>query len=614
MTRSAIARSATRSLPPARQQLETMLAMSMPRQPHFALMLVAAWLLVVLQLVMQDWSSLTVVIGDSDDAMRLVQVHRFLAGQGWFDLHEARTAPPLGYDSHWSRLIDAGLVGLFLAFRTITDAALAERLMLAVWPVLWLVSTIGAVAAVAWRLGGREAALVVLLLAVLGVPGWSQYRLGRIDHHNVQIALALLAVATTVWSDRVRWAGGAAGAATGLALAIGLEGMPLLVLCGTALTLRYMLDADAAPALRHYGSSLAVGALAAFLVTVPPEHWGQVACDAIAINSAAAVVAAGVALAAAATLVTGTRLSTRCLAGAAAGVLALAVFALIEPRCLGGPYALVDAGVRSVWLDRVNEMQSLFALMQTRPVTGLACAAFPATALAALAIVAPGLRRDFAFLTAGAAFLLALAIMIGMIKFYDYTLWLGAPVVAVAALDICRRLRLESMVARFVVALLLTPVTVSVAAITIASATGANTGAAVNPEREACLRRESYAALAQLPPGLVATNQVGWGPFVLAWTPHAVLAAPYHRLSASILPAHRVFAGPPDEAHAILTGMRATYVMTCANAAPALRGPGTEAPDPASLAARLRAGDVPGWLEPVRATQGKAIAVYRVTR
>jgi len=614
MTRSAIARSATRSLPPARQQLETMLAMSMPRQPHFALMLVAAWLLVVLQLVMQDWSSLTVVIGDSDDAMRLVQVHRFLAGQGWFDLHEARIAPPLGYDSHWSRLIDAGLVGLFLAFRTITDAALAERLMLAVWPVLWLVPTIGAVAAVAWRLGGREAALVVLLLAVLGVPGWSQYRLGRIDHHNVQIALALLAVATTVWSDRVRWAGGAAGAATGLALAIGLEGMPLLVLCGTALTLRYMLDADAAPALRHYGSSLAVGALAAFLVTVPPEHWGQVACDAIAINSAAAVVAAGVALAAAATLVTGTRLSTRCLAGAAAGVLALAVFALIEPRCLGGPYALVDAGVRSVWLDRVNEMQSLFALMQTRPVTGLACAAFPATALAALAIVAPGLRRDFAFLTAGAAFLLALAIMIGMIKFYDYTLWLGAPVVAVAALDICRRLRLESMVARFVVALLLTPVTVSVAAITIASATGANTGAAVNPEREACLRRESYAALAQLPPGLVATNQVGWGPFVLAWTPHAVLAAPYHRLSASILPAHRVFAGPPDEAHAILTGMRATYVMTCANAAPALRGPGTEAPDPASLAARLRAGDVPGWLEPVRATQGKAIAVYRVTR
>src|SRR5215470_1345059 len=318
MTRSAIARSPAGILPARRWRERRRATMSLSRQPHFALLLVAAWLLVVLQLLIQDWSSLTVVIGDSDDAMRLVQVHRFLAGQNWFDLHEARIAPPLGYDSHWSRLIDAGLAGLFLAFRSIADAPLAERLMLAAWPVLWLVPTIGAAAAAAWRLGGREAALVVLLLAVLGVPGWSQYRLGRIDHHNAQIALALLAVAGTVWSDRVRWAGCAAGAATGLALAIGLEGMPLLALCGAALTLRYMLAADAAPALRHYGLSLAVGALAAFLVTVPPAHWGQVACDAIAINSVAAVVAAGAALTAAATLVTGARLSSRCLAGGAA--------------------------------------------------------------------------------------------------------------------------------------------------------------------------------------------------------------------------------------------------------------------------------------------------------
>src|SRR5215470_10381762 len=236
--------------------------MSSSRQPHFALLLVAAWLLVVLQLLIQDWSSLTVVIGDSDDAMRLVQVHRFLAGQNWFDLHEARIAPPLGYDSHWSRLIDAGLAGLFLAFQSVVDAPFAERLMLAVWPVLWLIPTIGAAAAIAWRLAGREAALIVLLMAVLGVPGWSQFRLGRIDHHNVQIALSLLAVAATVWSDRVRWAAYAAGAVTGLALAVGLESLLLLALCGAALALRYMYDADAAPPLRAYGMSLAASALA----------------------------------------------------------------------------------------------------------------------------------------------------------------------------------------------------------------------------------------------------------------------------------------------------------------------------------------------------------------
>src|SRR5262245_5223848 len=119
-----VLRPVRQSVRPWREPRRT--SMAPPRQPHFALLLGAAWLLVVLQLAVQDWSSLVVAIGDSDDAMRLVQVHRFLAGQNWYDLHEARIAPPLGYDSHWSRLIDAGLAGLFLAFQSVVDAPFAE--------------------------------------------------------------------------------------------------------------------------------------------------------------------------------------------------------------------------------------------------------------------------------------------------------------------------------------------------------------------------------------------------------------------------------------------------------------------------------------------------------
>ena len=43
--------------------------------------------------------------------MRLVQMRGFIDGHGWFNLHEARLGPPDGYDTHWSRLIDAGLAG-----------------------------------------------------------------------------------------------------------------------------------------------------------------------------------------------------------------------------------------------------------------------------------------------------------------------------------------------------------------------------------------------------------------------------------------------------------------------------------------------------------------------
>jgi hypothetical protein len=89
--------------------------MSSRRLPSFALLLGLAWLLAVLQLV-DDWTMAALPLPDADDAMRLVQWREFLAGKGWFDLHEPRLAPPAGYDSHWSRLIDAGLTGCFLSF------------------------------------------------------------------------------------------------------------------------------------------------------------------------------------------------------------------------------------------------------------------------------------------------------------------------------------------------------------------------------------------------------------------------------------------------------------------------------------------------------------------
>src|SRR5258707_7876508 len=145
------------------------------RPPHFAVLLGLAWLLVVVQLMAYFWTMTGYTLPDTDDAMRLVEVRGFLAGQGWFDLHQARVAPPAGFDLHWSRLLDAGLAGLYLLFRLFADRALAERLMLALWPVLWLIPIMGGAAAIAWRIGGREAACVVLLLAVFSIPGMGQF-------------------------------------------------------------------------------------------------------------------------------------------------------------------------------------------------------------------------------------------------------------------------------------------------------------------------------------------------------------------------------------------------------------------------------------------------------
>ena len=186
-----------------------------------------------------------------------------------------------------------GLAGLTLVFRLGVDAESAERLMRALWPLLWLLPTMVGMVAIAWRIAGREGAMVALLLALVGVPAYQQFTPGRIDHHNVMIALTLLAVAAIVWSDRKRWTAAAAGALSGLALAIGLECLPYLVVCGGALAARYVLSRDAAPAVRDFGLALA-GALAlGFVADVGSTQWLVSRCDMLAINLLAAGGSAG---------------------------------------------------------------------------------------------------------------------------------------------------------------------------------------------------------------------------------------------------------------------------------------------------------------------------------
>ena len=94
----------------------------------------------VVQLLAQNWAETAQTLLDTDDAMRLAQLRDWLGGQGWYDLHQWRVAP--GYESHWSRLIDAGLAGTLWFFGLFVDGAFAERLMRTVWPMLWLLPTI----------------------------------------------------------------------------------------------------------------------------------------------------------------------------------------------------------------------------------------------------------------------------------------------------------------------------------------------------------------------------------------------------------------------------------------------------------------------------------------
>jgi hypothetical protein len=572
------------------------------RQPSFALLFGLAWLLIVAQLLATDWTDTARALGDTDDAMRLAQLRDWLAGQGWYDLSQPRVSG--GYESHWSRLIDAGLAGTLWVFGSFAEPATAERLMRVVWPLLWLLPTMAGVVAIAWRIGGREAALITLLLAVIGLPGFQQFRAGRIDHHNVQIALSMLTVAATVWSDRVRWAALAAGTATGLAMAIGLECLPYLLVCAAAFAVRYALDATSAQAARQYGLALAASSLAGLLIIAGPDHWSRAACDEIAVNWVGLTAVGGVGLAVAATFA-GPRVLVRCAQVALIGTLATGLFVWIEPRCLHGPYAMMDPAVWPIWLAHVREMKPLVRLIVESPSTGIGLATFPLVGVAVILALGRRMRSDFGFLVAAAALLASVATMLASIKGASYATWLAMPLVAVFALHLFALLQLKSVVQRFAVGMFLTPAVLSFGAITIANAAGLGEPETANrTEAESCFKNASYASLAQLPRGLVATD-IDYGPFLLALTPHSVLSAPYHRLSAGIIETNRIFSSPPDDARALLARRRATYVMICAR-------PDVGHGETSSLGHQLHHGQVPAWLEPVPVTGSQAFAVYRL--
>jgi len=582
------------------------------RQPNFAALVTLVWLLVALALLLQFWTQTAETLLDTDDAMRLAQLRGWLGGQGWFDLHQARMEPPAGYDTHWSRLIDAGLAGLLFLFGQFTDGASAERLMRAWWPLLWLWPTIAGMAAIAWRVAGREAAMVALLLALVGVPAYQQFTPGRIDHHNVQIALTMLTVAATVWSDRWRWGATAAGLLSGLAMAIGFESVPYLACCGAVFALRYVVNRENGGDLARYGWWLTVSSVAGFFATIGAQHWFRHSCDSIAVDTLAAVMCGGLTLSLAGWLRHEDR-ATRLFAIAGAAGLTVAALLMIEPACVQGPFGMVDPAIRPVWLAEVREMQPLLSVFQKNPLTGAAIAAFPALALVATLQMLQhrAARRDMGSLAAAAVFAVAVMVTLGAIRGYSYAIWLGMPMVAAMALRMFAALQLKTFAARLTAGLALTPLALSTGAITIAYAYGLNDRDPFDrPDSKVCIQSASYAPLAQLPPGIVATD-VSYGPYLLALTPHSVLAGPYHHLSKGIVAAHRSLAGPPEQARKVLAENRVNYVMICGPRPPDGLA---ESERSLSLWGKLRAGAVPDWLEPVGNTTGQAFAVYRVKR
>lgn len=549
---------------------------------------------------------------DNDDVMRLVEIRDWFAGQGWFDLMQYRLGLSGGTPMHWSRFIDAPIGGLIKLFSMFMSVETAEGVAASVWPLLLIGPLLLAVGFAGRRMGGKADGPRIMHLALglgaLFVLTCMKFRPGALDHHNVQLVLAI-GIAALLADRRGRVSGhAAAGMATALAIAIGAETVPFVAVVCFCVAARWIWQGAAfASGARAFGASLALTITAAFVATVPPSAYAIVTCDNLSFGfySLSAFGGAGLfglaCLPARATMAV--RFAASVILGAALGVAAL----VIAPQCLGNPLADLDPMLVDLWLNHVTEAQSIIGEMQQSPET---VAGFYAVGLFALLICTMRIWRGnerglhLLFLVLIAA---SWAVSLVQVRGSLFANLLSIPPLALLIGDLQKRAREnpKSLVVNlgFVVATLASlPAIWGLSGIVwkngMASA-GTEMLSMDNAQTDdVCGDAQDMAALRGLPPGTVAAPS-NRGAGILRFTPHRVLSAPYHRNQGGMLAELHIGMASPQDALLLLRQAGVTAVAFCRN------DPQTEKLielNAGGLYESLARGEVPAYLTPVRSS------------
>jgi len=549
-------------------------------------------------------------LGDPDDAVRLLSVRDLLHGAPWFDTTLPRIGAPVALVSHWSRFIDAPLALLIGGLTPVLGVDRAELITRIVWPAILLFVLLLIVVRDAHRRGGAWAAVVALVLAMTSITATVQFSPGRIDHHNAMILCTIGGLLCFERSAADRRAGWIAGVLLGLALVVGYEPIALIVPAFAIAAAIGVWNGDTAAAARAM-SAAAITMSMALAATMRSSRWMPIRCDAMAINVPLAVACCAIGL----WWIDRTRygrIGRFAIAGTSA-IVAVALFAALEPACLRGPFAQVSPEVHRLWLDHVMETKSVFAIVESNAPLGWSFIVF--TVLGAAAQIVEARRRPGSGAALGAG-ITVLAFVLGcwQVKLMPYASWRAATALAVFVAHLGGVHRFSVDVTRVAAACLVSQAAWMLA---FAPASGPSRGSADRAAADdvaiagRCLDVRSFSPLSRLAPGLVASD-LELGPYIAVTTDHRVVAAPYHRLEAGILANHAILTSPPQEAVLKIHELGVNYVAVCQ--AIAGRQQAIEAIIPDSLEARLLRNEPVAFLDELTTDISAPIRVWRVRR
>ncbi len=578
------------------------------------------WSAMSLIAIMANWPAIVALdLSDTDDAMRMAQVRDLLAGQSWWDLSQYRVNPAGGgVLMHWSRIVDAPLAAGILLLKPLFGQAMAERIVMTLWPPL-LGAVLSAACVLGYRgLSDRRIAYVVPLFLIMSGFIVMQFRPLRVDHHGWQILFAMLIMAQAL--RPATWRAGAwAGLFAAALLAVSIEGLPIVALFAALAALRWALHGRAPDRDRLCGylGALAGGAILIQFATRGPLGLTGTWCDSLSVPYMAAFVAAAAATFAAARANPRAVWLRLALLGGA-GLAAAAALVWAEPQCANGPFASLDPIVVEYWYKNILEGQPLWAsrgydaiFVLVPSIAGLigsllawrGCAEADdrkAWATVIVALVGAAALSLFVLRSVSTAHLFALpgSAWLGLrVWGWARTIPATIPRVLASAMASLSLPLLGSIAAAAALGLLFPAL----------QPDDAET-AAHEPFAQTCLDPATIAALNRLPPTTIMTP-IDLGAPLMFWTRHGLVATGHHRNKQAMADTLRAFTGDPAQAEALVRKNGAQLVIFCrsANDLVQYRRARKDA-----LAAQLYAGTPPIWLEPVAIGQRTGLSVWRV--
>lgn len=589
-----------------------------PLAPLHLPVMLAFFVLVAVTAAMHFMSYVDYVGADNDDVMRLVEVRDLLAGQGWFDLMQYRLGLEGGTLMHWSRLIDLPIANLIMLFSLFMSPVMAEASALFVWPLLTTLPVFYALGLGGGVLAGLQGRLMALVLAFLFVLGINRFQPGSIDHHNVQLGLIAIIAACLILPGRPPIPHAIAGMAAALAIAIGAETTPHILIAALIVALQWLwLGKVMKSAAAAFALAMMTTLTAVFFLTVPPARYGQVACDALSTGFySLGVVGAGCFfLAVSAT--SGRGFKSRLTALGLAGTATLGATLVIAPQCLGNPLGTLDPLLVSMWLNNVTEAQSAWAQISAEPWTAGGFYLVPVLAMGLCARRIYQGRQVQAYGVLLALLLVSWSIALVQVRGAVFSNLLSAIPMAALVAEMRTRANadpknLRKGLAFAGSALAAVPFVWALSGVLFSMAinkvSGEEVGSLPTQEEPICTNAAAMEFLAREPAGVVA-GASNLGAHILRFTPHRVLAAPYHRNQGGMLTELHAAMATPKDAVKFLRGAGVTIVAFC-KTDPQVGSVTKVAPE--GFYAQLGTGMVPDWLEPVPGTQDQPLQLFRV--